>query len=230
VKRATEQPAPTICCASLIATIVTVESAVCRCAARELAAVGATTVIGFSSAVTHAQDLVNEIRSAGGRAWMIPVEPTMPASAWAFVEKVVAQLGALHLLVCDVATLSSPRYRPDVRGPWSPLSPLEATEFLCNKALAAMSIENLGRIALLGDDTEDGLRLLRRCEQRAARAVTRSACVASVESLSTAAADACSGRSAEVTDHNDFLSSLLGPDISNDHGANPRRSRGTKED
>jgi len=75
-----------------------------RAVVEAFAARGAEIVFGFNTAGTGAAEVVETVRSLGGRARAVQADLTRPAQASAFVEAAVAELGAVDVLVhCAVA-------------------------------------------------------------------------------------------------------------------------------
>jgi 3-oxoacyl-[acyl-carrier protein] reductase len=70
-----------------------------RAIALALAAEGAAVAVNYRSGRAEAEDVVAEIEAAGGRAIAVAADVAEPAEAEAMVERAIAELGGLHILV-----------------------------------------------------------------------------------------------------------------------------------
>jgi 3-oxoacyl-[acyl-carrier protein] reductase len=70
-----------------------------RAIALELAAMGAAVAVNYRSDEAAAKATMDAIAAAGGRAILAPGDVSDPATAAALIDRVVAELGGLHLLV-----------------------------------------------------------------------------------------------------------------------------------
>ena len=77
-------------------------------AARELARLGAWTACALRERHELAQQLVDAIRMDGGRALLLAGDPTQPREAWALLQRLEAEWGAVEI----VALVPSPGAPP----------------------------------------------------------------------------------------------------------------------
>ena len=102
-----------------------------RAVAKRLAAAGAWVVVHFDAAYDAARRLVDEIRSAGGRALLIHADLSDPAQLWELTERTAMEWGQIDMLVHIVGgdgptVRRTDRYAPAPRTPAAIASDLVA--------------------------------------------------------------------------------------------------------
>jgi NAD(P)-dependent dehydrogenase (short-subunit alcohol dehydrogenase family) len=129
---------------------------------RRLAAEGAWVGVNFQRDLESAKRLVDQIRSDGGRAMLVPGDVAIPAQAWAVVERIDLAWGPLDFVVEQSGAeteqesriqntesrvdLAESRLLPSIR--------LDAVDHLTRAALPALRQSPIGRIVVLGPADE----------------------------------------------------------------------------
>lgn len=123
-----------------------------RATALELAAAGARVLVNYQRSAAAAEEVVAEIRSAGGEAALFGADVSDEAAAQALVDAALERWGRLDILVnnagvTDDAPLA--RLRPEQ---WQRVIMIDLTSvFLCCRAaLPAMRRQGYGRIVNVG--------------------------------------------------------------------------------
>jgi NAD(P)-dependent dehydrogenase (short-subunit alcohol dehydrogenase family) len=115
---------------------------------QRFAMAGAWVGVNFRRDLAGAKRLVDELRSAGGRAVLLPGDAADPAQAWAMVERLDLQWGPLDLVVEQSGSedrSGAERWPPSLRA-------VAAVE-IARAALPSLSHSPIGRIVLLGPAT-----------------------------------------------------------------------------
>jgi NADP-dependent 3-hydroxy acid dehydrogenase YdfG len=125
--------------------------------ARRLGARGAWVAVNFRRDLEGAKRLVDAIRSAGGRATLVPGDAADPAQAWAVVERIDLQWGPVDLVVVSTclekeSRIQNPESRNDQDETHQTSNSIEAVGNLTTAALPALRRSELRRIVVVGAD------------------------------------------------------------------------------
>ncbi|MAG36360.1 MAG: hypothetical protein CL878_08960 [Dehalococcoidia bacterium] len=122
-----------------------VESGAGEAVVKAFAGSGAWVVVHSCQDLDGTKRIVDGVRSAGGRAMPAIAVPNDAASAWALVERIVAEWVQLDVLVCDLAGLATNSIWASRADPFPP----PEVHFLTTEAVTRMRADGGGRIILL---------------------------------------------------------------------------------
>lgn len=119
--------------------------------AQSFAASGAWVIVHSCADVDGTKQVVDQVRSNGGRA--IPAISALndAGSAWALIERIIAEWGQLDVLICDLAGLTTNSFWTNGAESFIPAS----VEHLAVEALKRMRAQASGKIVFLLPNLED---------------------------------------------------------------------------
>jgi 3-oxoacyl-[acyl-carrier protein] reductase len=118
--------------------------------AKRLAADGASVAITYAKDSASASAVVNEIESKGGKAVAIQADAADPEAVKSAVEKTVAVLGRLDVLVNNAGTAIPKRFEETALEEMDRMIDINFRGILAATQAALKHIENGGRIIMIG--------------------------------------------------------------------------------